>query len=1850
MKSKSRGILALLMVLACVAQAGAQAEPPYDPSILPQANAGQPTTIAVPEKIANSGAARLSYPIAVPPGRRGLAPRLTLEYNSGGRDGMVGVGWSLCLPVIQRSTRNGLDYQGSSFEHDGEELALRPDWGAGYYGAKREEHFSKYQLSSLSAGWVVTTREGTRYTFGAQTGSRLENPYGIFQWCLDRVEDPNGNYYSITYFKDQGQIYPTRISYTGNGRLNPTHAVEFAYEARPDAVLSYLTKARVATAKLLTSITTKANGQVARYYDLVYEQGRSGRSRLKQVKADPLPPVTFTYQEGGTGAFTRTVHTTTTEGENQSGYVFQAHCDSDGYPDLIKFNSKGFTPYVYVYLSDGEGGYGATISTKLAGGPNAAGFTLVADFDADGFADIVKVDPLSTKGTVYFHRGLGNGAFAAGIRSDLGSPNNSGRILIGDVLGQDGRLELIKLRSLTGLVTIHRLQANGVFDPGVSTNLGAVVETGRLLVIDCNGDRRDDLLRINPTSRVVAYLARADGTFGAGIETDLANGFNDWGRILTGDFNGDGLTDLLKLESLSARAYVHFSLGNGAFGAGVKTDLGGPSIDAGLLLVADVDKDGSLDILRHYWNSTAVDCYRSNADGTFERPVTTAPTAGDLFKGYVAAANIDGNGGADLIRRDRFGKIYTYTSDPHVPDLLTRAANGTGATFAFSYRSSAAYDNRYLPFNLETLAAVSVDDGNGVVATKAFSYADGYYDPQDAEFRGFSLIEQTLPDHTTEETLFHQDAYLRGRERQVDHKDPADKILSRTSLTWSADTQHGAARFVKLRTNRAEHFYSPSVVVQDDYGYSDTHGQVVSQARSGTGAEAVTTTYGFRNYGFWMWRPERETLAGSASGLVRDTFFDYDSRGNKTVEERWNNGGGNPRTRWTYDAYGNPAAKTDAMGYTTAYEYETATYAYPARILLPATGGVGHVWQAPAFDYRLGKARILEDENGNQTRYAYDSVGRLLQADFPDGGRRVYTYKDDTFPAYVKAAVQTGTGPPIVSYDYFDGLQRRIQTVSYGENGRPVHTRSFYDTLGRNYRQEGPYRTLTGGFPWEETTYDFWSRPVIVKRPDGAYGVVTTTHAHSGLAATTTDPDGAAKTTLKDYLDRIVQVVEHSEQGDISTAFAYNAAGDLLTITNHAGVSTRFDWDSLGKIRGMRDPDMGSWGYTHDANGNLKTQTDAKLQTMVLDYDPLNRVTARRYSTPDPPVTYTYDHPSVTNGAGRLHSVANTRVTVTADEYDEMGRPLSVSKTFAGNPTVYTTRNDYDLAGNLVAMTYPVDEYRVDYGYHPGTRLLKRVGGMDGVEFAEFEDYAPDGKLGYIYQGNGTATTFSYDPTSARLSAIRIQAPETEPGNDIFHKTFRYSPAGDIKEITDQLKSITRYYGYDKLHRLISETSSNATLVHPSRVVRLTYDYQGAGPFHAPKQIEARGRMHAIQYDANGNLIDGPALGDPQKVHLRRIGYTTDNMPSRIDQTGARCLEGPDGSVCPESVEFVYDGENKRAVKRSAAGNTYYVGRHFEVVNGIPTRHIFAGDVRLAKVTPSGVLHFHKDHLTSIAAVSNAFGEKVESADYIPFGQERNHSGQRVTHYKYTDQESDWETGLYNYKARLYDPNSGAFISSDPYLSPNFAFNLIQGPNSGGAQGHFSFAGDKPGNSTRTIGTKALVDFFSNTSQRLNRYAYVQNSPSGAVDPEGLWTISIGVFTNGALGIGGGGGMELNFGYSNSSGFSFSLAGTTQGGAIAGASAFVGGGISVTNACDVNQLNGISYQFGRAGFGMGPSYAVEGVKGSDYYGGTLYGGIGPGYTANSFTESTTSAIIQYDNGALSIGNNGTSSIWSKKLY
>jgi len=129
--------------------------------------------------------------------------------------------------------------------------------------------------------------------------------------------------------------------------------------------------------------------------------------------------------------------------------------------------------------------------------------------------------------------------------------------------------------------------------------------------------------------------------------------------------------------------------------------------------------------------------------------------------------------------------------------------------------------------------------------------------------------------------------------------------------------------------------------------------------------------------------------------------------------------------------------------------------------------------------------------------------------------------------------------------------------------------------------------------------------------------------------------------------------------------------------------------------------------------------------------------------------------------------------------------------------------------------------------------------------------------------------------------------------------------------------------------------------------------------------------------------------------------------------------------------------------------------------------------------------YYHKDHLGSSAVLTDVNGRVVESAEYLPFGELREHGGTWTTDYKFTDQEMDTESGFYNFNARLYDPALGRFVSPDP----------------------------------------AVPDLSDPKNQRvfdpqvLNRYAYCRNNPVIYVDPTGEDFVALND-PDGALGHG----------------------------------------------------------------------------------------------------------------------------------
>jgi hypothetical protein len=61
-----------------------------------------------PKVEGSSGAFTQRVPLDIPPGRNGLEPELSLQYNSQNTsDGIVGYGWSLSVPYIQRLNKTG---------------------------------------------------------------------------------------------------------------------------------------------------------------------------------------------------------------------------------------------------------------------------------------------------------------------------------------------------------------------------------------------------------------------------------------------------------------------------------------------------------------------------------------------------------------------------------------------------------------------------------------------------------------------------------------------------------------------------------------------------------------------------------------------------------------------------------------------------------------------------------------------------------------------------------------------------------------------------------------------------------------------------------------------------------------------------------------------------------------------------------------------------------------------------------------------------------------------------------------------------------------------------------------------------------------------------------------------------------------------------------------------------------------------------------------------------------------------------------------------------------------------------------------------------------------------------------------------------------------------------------------------------------------------------------------------------------------------------------------------------------------------------------------------------------------
>ena len=259
-----------------------------------------------------NGSARYRYPVAIPAGTAGMVPSVSLRYVSHRRWSQTGYGWSLSgVDEISRSSKCGVPQldERDAFVWRSAELVADAD---GIYHTEKESFARIERLGEgRASSWLVTLPSGVKYRYGATENSRMmthENPDVVHRWALNKVEDPNGNYYTVEYLHDDSSAayYPQTITYTFNeaAPLPAYRTVQFAWEARPDVRTSYAEGTRVTTALRLASVESRVDGALHSRHELSYTLGTGGKSLLASIRvvgsddASALPPTRFRYSQG----------------------------------------------------------------------------------------------------------------------------------------------------------------------------------------------------------------------------------------------------------------------------------------------------------------------------------------------------------------------------------------------------------------------------------------------------------------------------------------------------------------------------------------------------------------------------------------------------------------------------------------------------------------------------------------------------------------------------------------------------------------------------------------------------------------------------------------------------------------------------------------------------------------------------------------------------------------------------------------------------------------------------------------------------------------------------------------------------------------------------------------------------------------------------------------------------------------------------------------------------------------------------------------------------------------------------------------------------------------------------------------------------------------------------------------------------------------------------------------------------------------------------------------------------------------------------------------------------------------
>jgi RHS repeat-associated protein len=813
------------------------------------------------------------------------------------------------------------------------------------------------------------------------------------------------------------------------------------------------------------------------------------------------------------------------------------------------------------------------------------------------------------------------------------------------------------------------------------------------------------------------------------------------------------------------------------------------------------------------------------------------------------------------------------------------------------------------------------------------------------------------------------------------------------------------------------------------------------------------------------------------------------------------------RTLYTfnYDSNKNLISFTDQFGNLTAIQRDAS--GVPIAIISPdgitttlTIDGNNHLTRITypdgnfyGFEYTpegLMTAKI--EPEGNRFEHIFDSAGRLTDAIDQEGGR--WQYSRSVNPnGDILTQVLSAEGNLASYLDHTDSISAYTSHITDPSGAETVYSRSadgltatkslpcgmnlsFKYGLDQQYKfpfvKEMREKTTSGleKVTLREKTYQDTNAdkiPDLITEKTTLNGKLRTLVTNTLQSKKTlTSPVGRTATTFYDPNNLLTTKLTipglydtnfgYDTRGRLTSintdirqiTLAYDAQGNLSSITDPESRTTTYSYDAVGRMTGIQRPDTSSLGFTYDKNGNMTILTNPATINHGFGYNKVNLNSS--YQTP---LSGSYSY--LYNKERRLTEINFPSGKQIKNIYDK--DRIIQTQTPEGNiDFTYLCGSKIDsITKGTESITYGYDGPLVISANLNGT-LNQSLNYVYNSDFNVRQLTYAGGSVNYTYDNDGFLTgsgafTITRNagnglPTSVTGGALNLTRTfngygEMESQNFIVNGLgiaswgLTRNKNGRIINKIETVEGMTSnyVYTYDSMGRLLTVIKDD-TLVeeyqHDS-VGRRTYE------MNVPKGISGRAFAYSdedhlvtagdttYQYNEDGFLTtktQGPhvttynysSMGELISVNLpdgRIIGYINDPIGRRIAKT-------VDGVIIEKylwqgltRLLAVYDGSNNLLMR-------------FEYA-----------DARMPVVMSRGGVTYYLtyDQVGSLRVVADASGNVIKRIDYDSFGSIINDTnpGFEVP-FGFAGGLHDRDVSLVRFGFRDYDPEAGRWTAKDP--------------------------------------------------------------------------------------------------------------------------------------------------------------------------------------------------------------------------